>query len=213
MPVLAFDMDGTLTPPKQPIDSEMAKAISYLSDRYTVWIVTGASRDACDAQLGDLVQQIDRIYCCSATEAWEQRRLIYSEKIWIPDGFFEFVKQLEFQGVTHHAYNGMHTLHFPEQYAPDTARSHVVSRICSQFPTLQAHMAGRRSVDILQRDAGKHTVIDDVTSPIWYWGDECDPGGNDYSIAERLQIGAGNRVFRVSNWQDTLHQLKEMFDV
>jgi HAD superfamily hydrolase (TIGR01484 family) len=213
MPVLAFDMDGTITPPKQHIDAEMYKLLSRLCEQYTVWVVTGASRAACDEQLGYLVQQLDRIYCCSATEVWSRNRLLYSNKLWLPDGFADFLDSLASRGVTHSTRSGVLTLQFAETDDLDVARAHVSARIRKQFPSLQAHPAGRTSVDVIQRDAGKHTAIEDTTAPIWYWGDECDSGGNDSSIAERLEIGAGNRVFRVTSWQDTLHQLKEMFDV
>ena len=211
MPVLAFDMDGTLTAPKQPIDPEMAKAISYLADRHTVWIITGASRKNCDEQLGSLVQTVDRIYCSSATEAWVGNRLILSEPIMLPDGFNEFVEKLEVLGITHSQRRGVVTLHFDSDSLLE--RDDVVEEIKMLFPSLQAHCAGRTSVDVLQRDAGKHKAIEGTCSNIWYWGDECHPEGNDWTIAEQLQIVAGNRVFAVKNWQDTLHQLKEIFNV
>jgi len=49
-PVVLFDMDGTLTPPRQPIKSNMIKAINSLRQVATVGIVTGSSLSSIQQQ-------------------------------------------------------------------------------------------------------------------------------------------------------------------
>lgn len=213
MPILAFDLDGTLTLPKQRIDPEMAKAISKLIEQYPVWIITGASRKDCDEQLGELVNQVDAIYCESGTEVWHKDKLIGFRTLRAPEGLADFLADLKYPEVDFRVHAGVLTLQFSDLTNLDEVRAEVASRIRARFPTLTAHLAGRKSVDVLERDAGKHLALEYVSVPVWYWGDECYPGGNDWSIASQLRLGYANRVYEVKNWQDTLHQLREFFDV
>jgi hypothetical protein len=212
MPILAFDMDGTVTPPKQPIDRSMSQALEQIMQTHEVWLVTGSTIDLAVSQLGSLLDLFSRVYTCAGNECWVGNQLVKQSPLVLPPQFSEAVSahlNLVPGRVVHVSRTGLLSYRFEH---PE-ARHSFAEAVNAQFPSVRATLAGRFSVDIVQHDAGKHTVLDDTTKPIWYWGDECSTGGNDASIAERLRIGAGNRVFATRNWQDTLHQLKETFDV
>ena len=217
MPILAFDMDGTITPPKKPIDRSMSQALESIMQTHEVWLVTGSNIDLAAGQLGYLLDLFSRVYVCAGNECWIGNQLIERFPLVLPTQFHEEVNKYlasvpGLDRVVQVSRTGLLSYSFELCEHPE-ARHAFAAAINAQFVSVRATPAGRFSVDVLQHDAGKHRILDDTAKPIWYWGDECYPGGNDFSIAERLRIGSSNRVFKTSGWQDTLHLLKEIFDV
>ena len=217
MPILAFDMDGTITPPKKLIDRSMSRVLESLMQTHEVWLVTGSTRDLAAGQLGSLLGQFSRVYTCAGNECWIGNQLVKRFPLVLPAQFDEVVSEYltsvpGLDRVVQVSRTGLLSYSFELCEHPE-ARHAFAQAVNSRFPSVRATVAGRYSVDVLQHDAGKHRILEDTAKPIWYWGDECYPGGNDFSIAERLSVVSSNRVFTTSGWQDTLHQLKEIFDV
>ena len=78
-----------------------------------------------------------------------------------------------------------------------------------KFPDLEATVGGEISIDIYPKGQNKAQVLDEIVGPVTFFGDKCDPGGNDYPIVNRLgMLNEENElsvtVHKVSNWKDTL---------
>ena len=82
-----------------------------------------------------------------------------------------------------------------------------------KFPDLEATVGGQISIDIYPKGQNKAQVLDDLEGHIVFFGDKCEPGGNDYPIVERLEREweEGNRdrtIHRVKNYNETWNILK-----
>jgi phosphomannomutase len=229
--ILAFDVDGTLTDARQPIDPKMLDAMLSLCETHEVWIVTGSDKPKCQEQLGPLWDAVARGYCCAGAELWIQDELIRA-KSWNPPVqlIIDLFSALHESGYTElcgkhvEVRTGMVNLSIPGRQASvsqrdafadwdqkTNTRKHIASQIKRLYPSLSTTLGGKTSIDITPAGWGKHVVLEDANQPVWFWGDECKPGGNDASLAEAIRSTSRGRVFETRNWQDTYHQISEVF--
>ena len=60
-----FDVDGTLTPSRRPIDKEFGNWFLNFSNTHNVYLVTGSDRDKTIEQVGeDIYNTAKRVYNC-----------------------------------------------------------------------------------------------------------------------------------------------------
>jgi hypothetical protein len=81
--ILAFDVDGTLTDARKPIDPVMLSAMLTLCPVHRVWLVTGSDEPKCREQVGSLFNAVERVYCCAGAEMWTGNTLVKSSP-WNP---------------------------------------------------------------------------------------------------------------------------------
>jgi phosphomannomutase len=74
------------------------------------------------------------------------------------------------------------------------------------FPELEASIGGQISIDIYPKGQNKAQVLDDLEGPITFFGDRCEPGGNDYPIVSRIEDE--HIVHNVKDWKETYKLLK-----
>jgi len=72
------------------------------------------------------------------------------------------------------------------------------------FPELEATVGGQISIDIYPKGKNKAQVLQDIIGPITFFGDKCQPGGNDYPIVERL-----GQMNEENNLSCTIHEVKD----
>ena len=89
----------------------------------------------------------------------------------------------------------------------------IAKYIRNNWTDLDAVIGGQISIDIYPKGQNKAQVLDDLIGPITFFGDKCEPGGNDYPIAFELekQFEENNRhciVHRVKDYKDTWNILK-----
>jgi phosphomannomutase len=229
MTILAFDVDGTITEARRRIDSTMLDMLLALCDSRRVWIVTGSNESKCSEQIGTLFYTAERVYCCAGSELWTGGNKIKSTD-WHPPVQLglDLLAALEASGYDeqtgHHleVRTGMINLSIPGRNATQAQRDRftawddktktrrrIADDINLRHPQVHATLGGKTGIDITKRGCGKHVILSDADESIWFWGDECRSGGNDYSLAESL-TRPGDRVFCTTGWQDTYHQLKEI---
>ena len=77
-----------------------------------------------------------------------------------------------------------------------------------------ANVAGETGIDIMPIGAGKSQILADfdMDHDIYFFGDRCEPGGNDYDIAEAVKMWPKGHVFHVKNWQDTFNCLQNVIN-
>lgn len=231
MAILAFDVDGTLTDPRRPIDPTMLDFMLKLCDKHAVWLVTGSDEPKCREQVGSLFNAVDRVYCCSGNEMWFGETKVKTHD-WNPPvqliiDLFSALDASEYEektGLHVEIRTGLVNLSIPGRRATQAQRDkftawdektncrrRIADEINRRYPRAHATIGGKTGIDVTERGRGKHTVLVDADEDVWFWGDEGRPGGNDYSLVQELTISGRDRAFHTTGWQDTYHQLKEIF--
>ena len=69
---LLFDMDGTLTDPRQPISADMFQALSKVKPAIKKYLVTGSDMSKIEEQIPPsiLLSMFDRVYACNGTRVY-----------------------------------------------------------------------------------------------------------------------------------------------
>ncbi len=233
MAILAFDVDGTITDPRQPIQKPILDLLVGLSECERIWLVTGSDEPKCRQQVGPLFNAAERVFCCAGAEMW-----IATSRVWTKDWnppvqlIVDLFAALDASGYDEltgkhvEIRTGMVNLSIPGRNATQAQRDRftawdektgtrrrIAKEINARYPKAHATLGGKTGVDITERGAGKHVILPYSDDDVWFWGDECRVGGNDYSLAQELWLKPKDRVFHTSGWQDTYHQLKEIFDI
>jgi len=227
-----FDMDGTLTPSAQPIDASFQANLSaFMSDR-RVFFVSGSGYDQMESQLGpELCRQAEAVFPCQAGQAYMEGRLAFSHQTDWPPDLFEVLEGI-IRASDWPRKTGAHIQDrgalvncsvpgrkcssedrglYVEWDSERGERQQIAARINGLFPGLDCTIAGQISVDITRRGDGKHNLLNFIegSEPVSFFGDKCEPGGNDYSIAQAVSQRPLGVVYQVENWQDTARILKD----
>jgi len=233
MAILAFDVDGTITDARRPIDPIMLNLMLDICTRETVWLITGSDERKCREQVGRLFNAVDRVYCCAGAELWFGHTRVKADQ-WNPPVqlILDLHSALQHSGYEEQTGNhveirtGMVNLSIPGRNATQAQREsftawdekigvrrRIAEEINRKYPRAHATLGGKTGIDVTERGRGKHVVLADADDDVWFWGDECRAGGNDYTLAQELSLRPKDRVFHTTGWQDTYHQLKEILDI
>ena len=68
--IVLFDVDGTLTPSRQKIDSEMIRALELLRTKHTIGIVGGSNYEKQKEQLGEAIKLFDFVFSENGLDAY-----------------------------------------------------------------------------------------------------------------------------------------------
>ena len=228
-----FDVDGTMTPSRQRIDKEFERWFEHFATHNAVYFVTGSDRQKTIDQLGNSVYNLAiRVYQCSGNDVWEQDRNTRSGIMVLPKEMekaldqavieSKFMKALR-NGKHVEIRNGMANLSIPghgctletrymyRQFDEDRQeRKQIAERLSEQFPHYLFQVAGETGIDIIVKGADKSQILKDFADDeeIFFFGDRCYPGGNDYEIAQAISSRPWGRVIEVESWEDTWDNLK-----
>jgi len=229
-----FDIDGTLTPSRLRIDPKFETFfLEWMKDK-DVYLVTGSDKDKTIEQVGEKIwTNVKRAYQSCGNAVYEAGELIRQSDFKLDTELqrmlFTFKACSDWQ---HH-----HGNHIEERIG--LVNYSTVGRDCDQssrnaycdwdrhagerelfckviedtFPNLEASVGGQISIDIYPKGKNKAQVLGDIIGPITFFGDKCQPGGNDYPIVERLgQMNEENNlsctIHEVKNYKDTWKILK-----
>lgn len=69
---LLFDMDGTLTDPRQPITEDVLETLTKTGVGIKRYLVTGSDFAKVEEQMGNdnLLRLFERVYACNGTRVW-----------------------------------------------------------------------------------------------------------------------------------------------
>ena len=229
--IYVFDVDGTLTDSRLPIDSDFKVFfLSFISSN-TVWLVTGSDKDKTIEQVGsDIWSGVSRVYQSCGNELYIGGDLQYMNTLELPPAYYS---DLEFL--------------LSSSAAPVKAGNHIeervglvnfstVGRSCTQdqrdayykwdsinqerksmceylngrYPDYEAVKGGQISIDIYKRGKNKAQILDHIHGePFVFFGDHLEPGGNDYPVkALSEQRGLEGTFHQVSGWRETMKLLK-----
>jgi len=219
-----FDVDGTLTPPRGKMDKEFRLFFGewVLHQQYIknkVFLVTGSDREKTLEQIGiSLYRLMDGVYQSCGNEFYIRNRLIkYSNWRMSPDlhlDILDVLQKSEWYGradnnieertgminITTVGRSASKVLR-KEYYKWDTKsceRERIAEKLSHKYPDLEFSIGGEISIDIYPEGNDKSQVLSDMDGECTFFGDRCEVGGNDYTIAIM-----SNNSYNVKDWKDT----------
>lgn len=229
--IYIFDIDGTLTPSRNPIDKQFKQQFLNFCKYNKVWLVTGSDKDKSVEQLGeDAWLAADRAYQCCGNQLWIDGKLVKQTEWTCPEYLDIMLETLLERSEYPHRYGN----HIEKRIG--MVNFSVVGRNCTQeqrndyfnwdskfmerkqfaeelverYSWLDASIGGEISIDIHEKGADKGQILEDLNGENFtFFGDNLLPGGNDYAIKEatiRKKL-KGNEFYHVKSWRDTKNLL------
>lgn len=221
-----FDVDGTLTPSRQPMNPEFKTWFKEFCVNNDVYLITGSDYSKTQEQLGDdLLRWPVYVYNCSGNEVRARGQLIRSKHWdapkelydilygWLESSKFparmgqhieERTGMINFSIVGRGATLGERKMYIEWDIA-NRERESIAFQINSTFDDITATVGGETGIDIHPTDWDKSQILKDfgLDDKLYFFGDRCEPGGNDHALAKKI-----NNSYQVRDWQDTWERLK-----
>lgn len=218
MTTFLFDVDGTLTDARKPIDPVFEQfMLEFVKHNHSV-IVTGSDRPKTVEQIGlRLTNAFTKVYHCSGNHVFVGNQEHHKNTWTLTQEQHDFLQQqLDKQDYPEKTGNHIEqrtgTANFSivgrnadwdqrARYAEwdkhHQGRARVALAFNEQFDDVVAQVAGETSIDLFPQGCDKGQVLNDYTGKTVFFGDNCYPGGNDYSAASastvHFQIDRGYR--------------------
>lgn len=234
MTIYVFDMDGTLTPPRLPMEECFAMQFLPWLKENKAFIATGSDIVKVSEQLpAEIMNAFSGIYCSMGNDLWLNGNFVYRHDF-IPET--ELMADLEhYRQTTSYPYElfsnyiekrtGM--LNFSilgrncpyeerEKYgAWDSAngeRLQIQKALSQRYPQYDFVLGGSISIDIIKKGCGKGQIAAHLrkTYPnekIVFFGDKTFPGGNDYELACALQKLPATGIVQVNSPDEVFNYL------
>lgn len=221
-----FDVDGTLTDSRKPIDKKFKDFMLDFTRMHTCYICTGSDRQKTIEQIGeDLTNQFTLAFHCSGNLIYKNSIEIYKNLWALTTAEMEFLQQAldntyykektgnhieERLGTVNFSIVGRNASHEQRQryvkWDNETqARSIIAEQFNNLFEESQAVVGGEISIDIFKKGCDKSQIKKYIEGETIYFGDRCYPGGNDYSISMLC-----DKFYQIDNgWKQTFSILKE----
>ena len=221
-----FDVDGTLTPSRAKINNNFQEWFEEFCVDNRVYLVTGSDYPKTVDQLGEQIcNQVVCIFNCSGNDVWTKGKntetnnwsLTEEIKTWLEDR----LKKSKFPLRTgNHIEQRPGTVNFSIVGRNATLAERLMYKIWDhendernrlavefnhQFRDVEARVGGETGIDIYPKGYDKSQILKhfEKTDTLYFFGDSCDPGGNDYPLASRIK-----NSYSVKNWQDTWERLE-----
>jgi len=214
-----FDVDGTLTPSRCEMDPEFADFFSKWMQDKEVYLATGSDYSKTSEQVpAYILHTCHKVYCCAGNSVWVNGEEISSSSWKLPDECRSFLKTYldtslfplrtgthfdDRPGLCNFSIIGRGCT--PEQrkhYEAHDRNTHERAVITEAFNFLffefNAQVAGVTGIDIMPKGKDKAQIADDLDGPITFYGDKMDLGGNDYTLAQRVE-----KAIMVKDWKET----------
>ena len=241
--IYLFDIDGTLTPSRLRIDLEFEQFfLQWMKDKEVIF-VTGSDKEKTIEQVGEKIwTRAKRVYQSCGNAVYENGQCIRINELEmgfpLRDLLEDFKKNSEWRDwYGNHIEERIGLINYstvgrdcPQEereryYKWDKVkkeREYFCWKVQELFPNLEASVGGQISIDIYHKGQNKAQVLNDVRDNVIFFGDKCEPGGNDYPIVERLEKEAERasdsvfgdlakrkfRIHQVKNYKDTWNLLK-----
>ena len=226
-----FDVDGTLTDSRKKIDSQFrsyfAEWTNYQRMNFnSVYLVTGSDRDKTVEQIGvSLWRHVDGVYQNSGNVYYEHGKLI-RQKVWkMPNNLrLSITRQIkkskwfgkanlnieERVGMVNISTVGRSASPIlrKEYFDWDNVRGErvkIVDELSQEFPDLDFSIGGEISIDIYPKGSDKSQELKDMFGESTFFGDRCEAGGNDFTIATMCEAH-----FNVDGWKQTYEILTKL---
>lgn len=231
-----FDVDGTLTPSRRSMDPEFRIWFCNFISENAVYLVTGSDYEKTVEQLGvTITENVKAVYNCSGNDVWIGGKNVHTNDWRLPEEMHTFLAErltasgfplrtglhfehrpgmLNFSVVGRNATMGERKL-YVDYDTEHNERDTIVKEFNTMFGAeVVATAGGETGIDIYPVGKDKAQILSDLSyyDSIVFFGDRCDPQGNDYTLARAvselsegknsLAYGRG-KFYHVEGWQDT----------
>ena len=205
-----FDIDGTLTLSRQPIDTSFQAFMIVFCCKHPVYLVTGSDRQKTIDQVGlDICYRAEKVYNCSGADAYKRDTNVYRSSWELPDNVDKFLKdELDYSQFP--IRNGLHIEHRPggvnfsilgrgtgvdlssrEEYVKwdrnTGERKDIADRLKNEFPELNVQIGGQTGLDISNGDKSQILRDFNPNDELHFFGDMMNEGENDYPLAKAVK--------------------------
>jgi len=221
-----FDVDGTLTPSRQPMDEKFRKFFTQFQERHFTYLVTGSDKLKTLEQVGSIVFNFaNRVYNCSGSDVWEQDKNIRTSDWTLPRDVEEWLAGflIESKFVLR---TGLHFEHRPgmcnfsivgrnatlgerklyaEHDKQTNERNMIAKMLTDRFKYVDAKVGGETGIDIFAKNHNKSQILIDFDpkDEIHFFGDAMHPEGNDYPLKKMIIDKDLGVCYFVKSSQDT----------
>ena len=234
-----FDVDGTLTPSRGKIDEKFLKWFLEFNKWNNVYLVTGSDRYKTEEQIGEtLYAKVNAVYNSSGNTKHKKGVCVFNTKnLELPRDAYAFLLKKSISskwepktGLHFDARPGLLNFSILGRNATKPQRKKYVTHdtstnerqlISNEFNkkfskkfNIVSQVAGETGLDIIEIGKDKAMILKDFTfqDELVFFGDNIQPGGNDYGIAQVIKYGPYNsgNVYQVKNWKETWKILKSL---
>ena len=227
-----FDIDGTLTLSRQPIDTSFQAFMIVFCCKHPVYLVTGSDRQKTIDQVGlDICYRAEKVYNCSGADAYKRDTNVYRSSWELPDNVEKFLKdELDFSQFP--IRNGLHIEHRPggvnfsilgrgtgvdlssrEEYVKwdrnTGERKDIADRLKNEFPELNVQIGGQTGLDISNGDKSQILRDFNPNDELHFFGDMMNEGENDYPLSKAVEE-MGGYTYHVRDFRHTWSLLNKM---
>lgn len=234
--VFLSDMDGTLTPSRQPMEAEFEKDFNDLISGCYFYIVTGSDIEKIKEQIPEsIMKKVTGIFASMGNEFYVNGERI-SKNEFIPEE--SLIKRLEDYVInTSYPYTlypnhiekrcGMVNFCVIGRECPleerfryqawdkeNEERKSIAKELSLIYPQYKFEIGGAISIDIVPDGFGKVQVADKLremypAKKIIFFGDKTEKGGNDYEVAQRLIELGNSEIVEIQDPNDVLDYLRK----
>jgi phosphomannomutase len=225
--IFLFDVDGTLTEPRQEMTQDFANLFRVLVGNNLVYLVSGSDLAKLKEQVPkDILDSCAGIFSSSANQLDISDELIYINELEVEEGLEEFLETF-LQESAYEIKTGNHIEHRPgminfsvvgrnaspterEAYFKwdkrKLERKKFAVMLMVMFPGMDAKIGGEISVDIYPSGYDKRQSVSYLrehhpSKRICFFGDKTGPHGNDYSVV--ISLAEDDNVHSVLSYLET----------
>ncbi len=226
MTTYIFDVDGTLTDSRQPIDPDFEREFYQWSRHRPVYLVTGSDYPKTLEQVGRrLCESVTGVYNCAGNQLHRGGQREWSQEWQLTEREQGYLAALlatstwpirtgqhiedrgslvNFSTLGRGADRSQRELYRAWDHSTGERRklAVLIEQGCER---LTATVAGETGIDLYPRGWDKSQLADQFVD-IVFFGDRTEPGGNDHTLAQR-----SGRVHTVANWQETRAILRQHY--
>jgi phosphomannomutase len=220
-----FDVDGTLTPSRGIIDLEFKAFFNMFCLNNAVYLVTGSDKAKTIEQISEPTYNLcKRVYQCNGNDVWEKDVNTHTNDWSLPE-FAEYFLNGCLYESKFKLRTGTHIEKRPgmvnfsvvgrgadagqrDEYVvwdkETNERNTIANAFNTMFPDLEAKVGGETGIDISPKGFDKSQIIKDFDKEdkLYFFGDAMHLGGNDYPLAQVVDI-----TRHVTGWRNTWEYL------
>ena len=229
-----FDVDGTLTPSRGRINEDFRLYMVDFCERHDCYIVTGSDQQKSIEQLGGyLYDRFKKQFQCNGNQVFENSITPVYELEWtLPAECKEWMEEKvstnifpfktgnhieERVGMANFSIVGRNAeqIHRREYVRWDHDRDErllLATEFNNKFTHLgvQAQVGGETGLDVTPIGKDKSQVLEWFDEEVYFFGDACYEGGNDYPLAKKIIEKNVGSVYNVDTWKETWNLLKQL---
>lgn len=235
--IYIFDVDGTLTPSRAKINEDFRKWFLEFVHTHEVHLVTGSDSEKTIEQISnELFKKVKCVYNCSGNTKHEKGICVFNTKDFELPVVVQKYLEKKLRNSNFDTKTGLHfesrpgLLNFSivgrnatkaqrRKYVKyDTSinerqlLSDEFNKKFSKKFNIVSQVAGETGLDIIEIGKDKAQILKDFTfrDKLVFFGDNIQPGGNDYGIAQAVKYGPYkySDYHHVKNWKETWKILK-----